>query len=67
MDDELYEAWLAKLTLRGDQAYLPGETAPRPYRKHGGSRRAAYKREWQRRYRDRKRREMQQAQRYDAA
>jgi hypothetical protein len=49
MTDAEYEAWLASLTLVGDEAFMPGEPIPREVVDRGGlSTRdpRAYKRIW---------------------
>ena len=44
-----YESWVASLTIvSDDEAYLPGEKAPRPYRRLTDEQRATYQRDWAR-------------------
>ena len=50
-----YEEWAASLTIVGDEAYGPGERAPRPYRRLTDEERATYQRDWARRKRARTR------------
>ena len=46
-----YEEWVASLTVVGDEAFVPGEKAPRPYHRLTDEERATYNRDWMRRFR----------------
>lgn len=50
-----YEEWVSSLTIVGDEAFVPGERAPRPYRRLTDEERATYNRDWMRQFRARQR------------
>jgi hypothetical protein len=54
-----YDEWASSLRIVGDQALLPSERVPRPYRRLTDEERATYKRDWMRRYRARLRADRQ--------
>ena len=46
-----YDEWAGSLRIVGDQAFLPSERVPRPYRRLTDEERSTYKRDWMRRKR----------------